>query len=92
MSILASSLQVWLPRFWPVVVVSLVSQTLVCLGPAIKSGDVLIGSPWDSSAPLPPATRTRPWSDQWVDARMMYYHRNSGRLALQTSTLIHERA
>ncbi len=52
MSAVKSVLQVWLRRFWPVIAVFLVAQTLVRIGLAIKSGHAFIDTPLDIVRPF----------------------------------------
>lgn len=52
MSVAKFALQVWLRRFWSVIVLFLVAQTLVRIGLAITSGSAFIDTGWDAIRPF----------------------------------------
>jgi phosphoglycerol transferase MdoB-like AlkP superfamily enzyme len=52
MSSVKFALQVWLRRFWPVIAVFLVAQTLLRIILAAKSGSAFIDTPWDIVRPF----------------------------------------
>ena len=51
-SVVKSALQVWLRRFWPIIVVFLATQTLTRVGLAIQSRGAFIDTTWDAIRPF----------------------------------------
>ena len=52
MSVVKLALRVWLRRFWPVMAIFLVAQTLIRVILAVKAGNAFIDTPWDIVRPF----------------------------------------